>query len=597
MAIMDTLDSPLATPTGRVRQAYQRISQTDRPEIWIQLRDEDDTLAEARDIEERVAAGEQLALAGSVLAVKDNIDVAGLATTAACPAYAYLPTEDAPAVARLRAAGAVVIGKTNMDQFATGLTGTRSPHGAVRDARRPEYVSGGSSSGSAVAVALGLTDLGLATDTAGSGRVPAAFQGIVGLKPTIGLIPTRGVVPACRSLDCVSVFARTVAAADQALWIMAGIDPDAENSAQRGRPWLASAPLSPPPRPRVAVPATARLASLIGRGAVAAFNAMVASLTAEIVEVDITPLLDAADLLYGGAFVAERAAAFGEFADGHAEQVDPSVLAIVRGAARASASALVKDQARLDKLRVVAGSLFEMADALLMPTVPFQPTLAEAAANSIAINRALGVFTNFVNLLDLSAVAVPAGVTDGLNFGVTLMAPAFHDRVVADIAATLAGEPRLTGGPVGVELFVIGAHRNRQPLNHELVAIGARYLTTTRTAGCYRLYALETDPPKPGLARVAAGGAAIEGELWMLPKAALGPFLEALPRPMALGHVELEDGRQVVGFTCEPIGLQGASDITVHGSWIRYLDARHGERRSTRGHCNLPGEAPHAAGR
>lgn len=573
MAIIENDVSSPHTATGRVRQAYRRIAQADRPEVWIQLRDEDAALAEATEVDERVAAGEPLALAGSTLAVKDNIDVAGLATTAACPAYAYMPAEDAPAVARLRAAGAVVIGKTNMDQFATGLTGTRSPHGAVRDARRPEYVSGGSSSGSAVAVALGLADLGLGTDTAGSGRVPAAFQGIVGLKPTIGLVPTRGVVPASRSLDCLSVFTQTVTLADQALWTMAGIDSGAENAAHRGREWPPTAPLSAPPRPRVAVAVPTQLEARISSEALAAFNAAAARLEAEIVEIDITPLLDAAELLYGGAFVAERDAAFGQFAAAYPEEMDPSVLTIVSAAARASASDLVRDQARLDHLRVAASSIFAAADSLLMPTVPFQPTLAAAAADPIAVNRALGVFTNFVNLLDLSAIAVPTGVADGANFGVTLIAPAFRDRVVADIAVSLTGEPRLTGGPPGVELLVVGAHRNGQPLNHELVACGARYLTTTRTASCYRLYALTTDPPKPGMVRVHDGGASIEGELWMIPRAALGPFLEALPRPMALGQVQLDDGRQVVGFTCETVALQGASDITAQGSWTTYLKA------------------------
>lgn len=561
------------TPTERVQQAYRRIAEVDRPEVWIQLQNQDRAMADARMVELRIAAAESVPLAGLTLAVKDNIDVAGLATTAACPAYAYMPDQDAPAVARLRAAGAVVIGKTNMDQFATGLTGTRSPYGAVRDARRPEYVSGGSSSGSAVAVALGAVDLALGTDTAGSGRVPAAFQGLVGLKPTIGLVPTRGVVPASRSLDCVSVFAQSVALADRALWIMAGLDSSGETVATRGRVWPPTAPLGAPPSPRVAVPLPRLLAARIDAESFAAFDAATARLGVETVEVDITPLLDVAELLYGSAFVAERHAAFGQFAAEHPEALDPDVLAIVKGADMASAIDLVRVQEQLDRLRLAAESMFAGVDALLMPTAPFQPTLAEVAADSIGVSRALGVFTNFVNLLDLSAIAVPAGIANGLNFGVTLLAPAFGDRVVGDIATRLTGEPPLVAGPVGIELLVVGAHRSGQPLNHQLIDRGARYRCTTHTAGNYRLYALATDPPKPGLVRVDEDGAAIEGEVWALPAAALGPFLAALPAPMALAQVELEDGRCVVGFTCETIALQNAPDITTHRSWPAYLAA------------------------
>jgi allophanate hydrolase len=551
----------------RVAAAYAAIDRVARPEIWITLRPEADVGAEAARIDPA------LPLAGLLLAVKDNIDVAGLATTAACPAYAYSPAEDAPAVARLRAAGAVVLGKTNLDQFATGLVGTRSPYGPVRDARRPEYVSGGSSSGSAVAISLGLADLALGTDTAGSGRVPAAFQGVVGVKPTIGLVPTRGVVPACRTLDCVSVFAPTVALAEEALWLMAGRDAGADPAAARGRAWPPSAPLAAPPAARVAVPLPEQLAERISPQAAAAFARARARLGADTPQVDIEPLLQAGRLVYEGAFVAERHAAFGAFAETHPESVDPSVLRIVRGAAAVAAGALVRDGERLDGLRQTVAALFAEIDALLLPTAPFQPTIAAVAADPLGVNAALGVFSSCVNLLDLSAIAVPAGDADGGCFGVTLVAPAFGDHVLADLAATLTGEPRPAGGPDGIELLVVGAHRTGQPLNAELTDRGARQLGILHTSAAYRLYALATDPPKPGLARVREGGAAIEGELWRLPSAALGPFLARLPRPMALAHVELADGRQVVGFTCETVALDDAADITSYGSWPAYLAA------------------------
>jgi allophanate hydrolase len=555
------------TGAERVSAAFAAIARVNRPEVWITLRSEREVRAEAAEVDP------SLPLAGRLLAVKDNIDVSGLPTTAGCPAYAYTPSEDAPAVARLRAAGAVVLGKTNLDQFATGLVGTRSPYGAVRDARRAEYVSGGSSSGSAVAVALGLADLALGTDTAGSGRIPPAFQGIVGLKPTIGLVPNRGVVPACRTLDCVTVFARTVTLADQALWFTVGLDNSKDPAAARGRAWSPAAPLAAPPSPRIAVPVHDQLLGRISEEAMAAFEAAAARLGADTTQVDIDPLLDAGRLLYDGAFVAERHAAFGAWAMAHPETVDPSVLTIVSAAAAVSASALVRDGERLDALRTAATALFADVDALLLPTAPFQPTLAAVAADPLGVNKALGVFTNFVNLLDLCAAAVPAGEADAGNFGVTLVAPAFGDRVLADIATTLTDEPPVAGGPDGIELLVVGAHRTGQPLNHELTTRGARRSGIVATAGNYRLYALRTDPPKPGLVRVRDRGTAIEGELWRLPSAALGPFLAKLPPPMALGQVELADGSSVVGFTCETTALDSALDITSYGSWLAYLEA------------------------
>jgi allophanate hydrolase len=601
------------TAVERVRAAYAAIEAADRPEVWIALRDEADALAEAAAIDARVAAGEDLPLAGRTFAVKDNIDAAGLPTTAACPAYSYTPTADSPAVARLKEAGAILLGKTNLDQFATGLVGTRSPYGAVRDVRRPDHVSGGSSSGSAVAVALGVADIALGTDTAGSGRVPAAFQGIVGVKPTRGLVPTTGVVPACRSLDCVSIFASDLALAEEALTVIAGPDEsdplsrvapaDAPPAAVPAAGAPSDVPLAPSPAsngakgtsdgrapaggPRVGSPSPDSLEQLTAeaRAAFASARDRLAAAGAEVIEIDIAPLLDAGALLYGGAFVAERHAAVGAFVESHADEVDLTVREIVTAAAAPTASQLFADQERLDRLALATRALFADLDAILLPTTAAQPTIAAVEADPIAENARLGAFTNCANLLDLCAVAVPAGEADGGRFGVQIYAPAFHDAVAAGVAALVVdGSAAAPADPLSfvtqrvtkdrgsmIELFVAGAHLSGMPLNPQLTERGARLLGEARTAPRYRLFALDTTPPKPGVVRVEDDGASLPGELWGLSPAALGTFLAQVPRPMALGEVELEDGRSVVGFLCEPIALEGAQDITATGGWRAYL--------------------------
>ncbi|MCW2143638.1 allophanate hydrolase [Actinoplanes cyaneus] len=544
----------MMTPQERVRAAFAQLALSERPEAWITLRDLPSVLAEAVALEARLAAGELLPLAGKLLAVKDNVDVAGLPTTAGCPTYAYHPEASAPAVQRLVDAGAIVLGKTNLDQFATGLVGTRSPYGAVRDVRDPSLVSGGSSSGSAVVVALGIADLAIGTDTAGSGRVPAAFQQIVGVKPTYGLVPTAGVVPACRSFDCVTIFARTLSEGRRAIRIMS--DPVLP----------ADAPLAAPPRPVVAVPAT--LTGLSDSYA-EAFEQAVKSLEAAGVVVRairLEPFLAAAKLLYEGGFVAERYAAVGPFVDGGPDGIDPTVGAIIRKARDVPAHVLVSDSECLAELRREAMAGWGDADALLLPTAPFQPTIAAVTADPIGVNARLGTYTNFCNLFGLSAVAVPAP-----GIGVQVVARGFADAVAADIAALIVGE---TPAPVssGLPLLVVGAHLSGQPLNHQLTSAGARLRGAVRTAPEYRMYALPSG--KPGLVRVPSGGASILGEVWELPPATLGPFLAALPSPMALGKVRLDDGTSVTGFLCEQAGVDGAPDITGHGGWLAYLESR-----------------------
>lgn len=451
-----------------------------------------------------------------------------------------------------------MLGTTNLDQFATGLVGTRSPYGAVRNAHDPERISGGSSAGSAVAVALGIVDFALGTDTAGSGRVPAAFNGIVGLKPTRGLVPTAGVVPACASIDCVTVFARTLPEAEQALSFMTSpptriLPPLAQRTPG---PW------------RIAVPPRDQLGEL-DEGWAETYAEAVTRLRAagcEIRTLDLTPFTEAAAMLYQGAFVAERYTAVGAFIDkamaSGAEGLDPAVAGIITGARDIPAHQLYADEARLGALRTLALAELADADALLLPTTPGHPTLTEVAADPLGANARLGRFTNSTNLFDLAAVAVPSGEVNGLPFGVMLIGPAFTDDRLARMARELTPP---------VQLAVVGAHLTGQPLNPQLLSLGARLDRTTTTAPVYRLHALPTTPPKPGLVHVGEGGAAIETEIWSLPAEGLGRLLAALPRPMTLGSVQLSDGTSVPGFLCEPAALANAEDITTHGGWRGYL--------------------------
>lgn len=579
-----------SSATSRAKAALAALESVNRPEIWITVRSGEDLLAEAAAIDAAVAGGADLPLAGLLLAVKNNVDVAGIPTTAACPGFAYTPEKDAEAAARLRAAGALVLGATNLDQFATGLVGTRSPYGAVRDSRRPEYISGGSSSGSAVAVALGLVDIAIGTDTAGSGRVPAGLQGIVGIKATLNAVSTEGVVPACRSWDAVTIFARHLSTAELAMGFMAG----------NSRSWPADIKLAAPARPRVAYPAS--LPALPPEWA-AEFQRQVdrlrsSGVDAEAIEFD--DFLQAARLLYEGALVAERHAAVGAFlakhdagTDGQAG-IDPTVAGIIRAAGTVSASRYVADTARLEELRTRALARIAGFDALLVPTAPFHPTLAEVAADPVGVNSLMGTYTNFCNLFDLCAVAVPAGEVDGAQFGLTVVGRTFDDAVAADIARRLELTPDapalfapgaaaevgcagahpssstpwpLAAGATAVPLVVVGAHRKGQPLAPQLEELGASWDGPVRTAARYRMVALDTVPAKPGVYR-SDDGAELVGERWLLSPAALGTFLAALPEPMLLGSVELSDGSSAVGFACDAVAAAGGKDITAWGDWL-----------------------------
>lgn len=551
-------------------EALDRIEEVGRPEIWISLRSREDVLGQAQQTGEALEAGETLPLAGLTFAVKDNIDVAGMPTTAGHPEFSYVPEKSAPVVERLTAAGALLIGKTNMDQLATGLVGTRSPYGEVASALDESRVSGGSSSGSGAAVGRALVDFSLGTDTAGSGRVPAAFNGIVGIKPTLGLLPSAGVVPACPSYDTVSVFAPDVARAATVLSIAVG--PQEGHPHSRTVP--PTAPLGAPTAPVVAVPRREDL-GMLSAEALQAFGAAVRrmeDLGSQINEISIEPFLEAARLLYDGGLVAERAYSFGDFIAEHPEQADPSVSAIARNAQRVLGTEVIRDQQRLLELTVQARQLMQGAAALLLPTVPEHPTVEEVREAPLEVNARLGVFTNFVNLMDMAAVAVPYGETPGQGlFGVSVIVPAFHDQVALDLAAAFMGEP----GPAplllssGMDLAVFGAHMRGEALNSQLVGLGARYMCDISTAPSFRMHLIEGEVPRPGVVQADDGGASIPGELWRVPETGVTALLQALPAPMALGPVTLDDGSVVTGFTA---GLTGAEpDITRLGGWRGYL--------------------------
>lgn len=546
------------TPSDVAREVIARADAVDAP-VWISRVCDEELLARAAALD---AADPSLPLYGIPFAVKDNMDVAGIPTTAGCPGFAYTPSETATAVQLLQDAGALLVGKTNMDQFATGLVGTRSPYGVDGSIFDPERVSGGSSSGSALAVALGLVAFSLGTDTAGSGRVPAAFNGLVGLKPTRGLISTRGVVPACASLDCVSIFAHSAVDASLVLGVAAEVDPD--------DPWSreAKVPMSPR-RGLLGVPLEGQL-EFTEPEAAAAWEAALehAATHWTLVPVDVSPMLDAAPLLYAS-WVAERTADLLEVIDGEPEGLDPTVARIVRSGRDLSAVDVFAAAHKLAELRLVADRVWEDVDALMLPTTPGHPTHAQVAADPVGVNEALGRFTNFVNLMDMAAVAVPAPVrADGLPFGVSLLAPASHDYRLLRASASWSGEPAAVDEPGLVQLAVLGAHLSGMPLNHQLTDRGARFVCATTTAPEYEFYALP-DGKRPALSR-NEDGAAIACEVWALPSAALGEMLGLIGAPLGLGRVTLADGSEVTGFICESGALDDAVDITTSGGWRKY---------------------------
>jgi allophanate hydrolase len=550
--------------------AYDAI----QPQIWITRRAAEDILHAAKAIDTRIARGESLPLAGVPYAVKDNIDVAGLPLTAACPAFSHVPETSAEVIRRLEDAGALLIGKTNLDQFATGLVGARSPYGAPTCVFNHAYVSGGSSSGSAVSVAAELTAFALGTDTAGSGRVPAAFNHLIGFKPTKGRWSTRGLLPACRSLDCITVFANDVTDAALVDGVLAAFDADDPYS--RSAPERASSET-----PRIGL---APLASLDFDGDAesrALYETAVAHLTSLArakAHVDIAPLLDCAKLLYEGPWVAERTAALMPLLRSNPGAIHPTVRAIVEKGLAFSAVQTFEAQYALQAYLRGADAMWRDIDILVLPTTPTIFPLDAVRADPIALNAKLGRFTNFVNLLDMSAIAIPAGFrANGTGFGVTLIGPAWADSALFTLAQrymesfTMPATPPLDLTPrsEGVKLAVVGAHLQGMPLHHQLTERNARFIAATKTAPTYKLFAMPTTPPKPALVHDASG-AAIDVEIYELSLEGFGSFVTEIPAPLAMGTVTLADGTEIKGFVAEPRALAGAEDVTKFGGWRAY---------------------------
>jgi allophanate hydrolase len=576
------------SPAQTIARCFERIRDHNDPAIFISLRDEKEAVAEAEALATKKDAA-QLPLYGVPVAVKDNIDVAGLPTTAGCPAYAYSPSHDATAVARLRAAGAIIIGKTNLDQFATGLVGVRSPYGIPTNPVRGDLIPGGSSSGSAVAVSAGLVPLALGTDTAGSGRVPAMLNNIVGLKPSLGLISTAGVVPACRTLDCVSILSLTADDAMTALTVMAGLD--AADSFSRNRPLAAMSAF--PGQLKLGVPPAGQLIFFGDKASEAAYRDALqrwTSLGATLVEFDLEPFYETARLLYEGPWVAERYLVIRDLLASAPEAIHPVTREITIAGARLSAADTFAALYRLQALHKSSERAFAGIDALVLPTAPTAYSTAQVLANPIELNSRLGTYTNFVNLLDLCGLAIPAAIRpDGIPFGITLLAPAGRDAQLASIGRVFHADTELTLGSKGapqpplaalpakmsgdeIALAVVGAHLSGMVLNGELKALGGRLLEATTTAADYKLYALDTTPPKPGMLRVETGaGSSIELELWALSAASFGKFVAAIPPPLSIGTVRLADGRGVKGFIVEPAEIAGARDISAFNGWRAFV--------------------------
>jgi len=577
--------------TATLEQTYDRIERHNDPALFIAMRQRREAVAIAERIQ--AAGPQEKPLYGVPFAVKDNIDVLGLPTTAGCPAFAYEPQRSAFVVERLEQAGAIVIGKTNLDQFATGLVGVRSPYGVPRNALRPGLIPGGSSSGSAAAVGAGLVPFSLGTDTAGSGRVPAALNGIVGLKPSLGALSATGVVPACRTLDTISVFALNVPDAFAVFQAAFGFDHRDAYSRSLASPSLSAVPNGL----RLGAPRPDQRKFFGDKEAEAAFSRdlqAIESLGARVVEFDFEPFAEVARLLYEGPWVAERYAATKPLIESNPDALHPVTRAIIEGARKFDAVSAFEAFYRLAGLKARTKRAWSDFDVMLVPTAPRYYMVAEVEADPVRLNSLLGAYTNFVNLLDLSAIAVPSGMRgDGLPSSVTLVGPSGGDGLLAGVAALIqsrSGAPMgATGKPAPppqqaaahatrgrVEIAVVGAHLTGLPLNRELVELGASFLREVETTRDYRLFALPgTVPAKPGLMRVADGaGAAIKAEVWTLDPAGFGAFVAKIPSPLVIGTVRLSDGGSVKGFLVEAEAVKTAEDVSRFGGWRAYLASR-----------------------
>jgi allophanate hydrolase len=577
-------------PSAVIAEVYRRIAAANDDGIFISLAEREKALTAARTLG---SFSEDRPLWGVPFAVKDNIDVADMPTTAACPAFAFTPGETAFAVDRLLAAGAILIGKTNLDQFATGLVGVRTPYPVPKNSFDDKMIPGGSSSGSAVAVARGLVSFALGTDTAGSGRVPAGLNNIVGLKPTLGAVSTRGVFPACRTLDCVSFFALTVEDAFAAFAVARGYD---EQEPYSRREYASGELSSGPPALRVAVPDTASRKFFGDKQSEAAFDASIAqlkSLGASVTEVDLSPFFAAAQMLYTGPWVAERYHAMRDLIEKKPDAILPVTLGIVKQAEHFTASATYDAYYRLAGFKRKAEIALRGFAALMVPTYPRPRSVADLASDPVGPNSELGTYTNFVNLLDLCALAVPGSLRgDGFPSGVTLISSAGQDALLASIGAELHRKAGVKLGATAtmmpapparssqalageIELVVVGAHLSGMPLNHELLSLNARFLRRTETTPDYRLFALPGGPlKKPGLLRVADGeGVQVATEVWALPAEGFARFVSAIPAPLGIGTLRLADGTAPKGFLVEAEAVRDAADISRFGGWRAYIES------------------------
>jgi allophanate hydrolase len=582
------------SPRELVSFVYTQIEANRQNPMWISLVSKEKALARADELESLDRT--KLPLYGIPFAVKDNMDVEFMHTTAGCPEFSYLPEKSAAVVSKLLEAGSILIGKTNMDQFATGLVGVRSPYGACSSVFDERYISGGSSSGSAVAVASGTVSFALGTDTAGSGRVPAALNNIVGLKPTRGAISTVGVVAACRSLDCISVFALTAKDAGTVLKSAQGFDsndPYSRDASQydMAAPWVGSQARIGVLRPNQREFFGNTESAMLYERAITTIE----GLGNTTVEFDYEPFKKTAALLYQGPWVAERYAAIRPFFDSASGVIHSVVKEIIAGGLLYSATDAFDAQYELNRLKLLVKQIFDKIDVLLLPTAATTYSIEDVLANPIVLNSNMGYYTNFVNLLDLAAVAVPSGFWhNGLPFGVTFVGQAHTDQALLILAdrfhrstgLTFTGVstnlddtepvPPLSSPPGCTHLAVVGAHLTGQPLNHQLTSRAARLVLTTQSAPTYRLYYLpNTVPAKPGLVRDPEyEGAGVELEVWAMPTYNLGGFVAEIPAPLGIGTIELSDGRWVNGFICEPAALTGATEITHYGGWRNYLNSR-----------------------
>lgn len=557
----------------------RRIAEVDDPGVFIHVASQETLIEEAKRL--GTFDSTKKPLWGIPFAVKDNIDVAGMPTTAGCPAYRYMPDEDATVVRLLRDAGAIVIGKTNLDQFATGLVGTRTPYPAPRNALDPALVPGGSSSGSAVSVALGIVAFALGTDTAGSGRIPAGLNGLVGLKPSLGALSTRGVVPACRTLDCVSIFATNVPDAQRVFDVACVFDEDEPYS----RAWTELVRGRGAGKIRVGVPAPEDRRFLNDSAAQSAYQASLAKLGrrgCDVVELPFQKFYDIADLLYEGPWVAERYAAIDGFIQTNEDDLHPVTHAIISKARNFSAVDTFKGMYALETLRREIMPQLDGLDMLCVPTAPTWCSVEENLADPIGTNSNLGTYTNFVNLLGLCGLTIPTGQqSDGRPASLTFLAKDGGDKFLAQFAEEFLQDvpgAEMTGASCSrtIQIAVVGAHLSGLPLNHELTERGAEFVRTVRTPRDYRLFALEgTTPPKPGLLRVSPrSGHAIEAEIWSLSPSAFGEFVANIPSPLCLGSIGFDDGSMVQGFLVESEGVTDARDVSDFGGWRRYIASR-----------------------